>query len=350
MSHTRSEGPIITFQKTESFAAYSLPGSNDFFVTFQDNKSHLLIPPEGLPYFVVAPFIKGEELSRFISADQILCNQTFEISVSDDSPSQSTERAKYLKDVEQIIKDINDERYQKLVYSRVINTDRDRGSVFELFKNLVDQYEQAFVFCYHTPDGGCWMGATPELLIEDDSNGFRSVALAGTQMDLGMSLDRVQWRSKEVEEHQYLKDYIEDSLKQSNIDYQEGLTQTVIAGNVLHISTEFSITRDRSIGYMADTLHPGPAICGTPQRIAQQYILNYEDHERGDYCGYLGLIGVNGINALYVNLRSMRVYKEELQLYVGGGITKDSDPQSEWEETKNKSLTLLNVIQKSYKH
>jgi isochorismate synthase len=34
-------------------------------------------------------------------------------------------------------------------------------------------------------------------------------------------------------------------------------------------------------------------------------------------------------------------FKEgEVAIYVGGGITKDSDPTSEWEETVNKTRTI----------
>jgi isochorismate synthase len=35
-----------------------------------------------------------------------------------------------------------------------------------------------------------------------------------------------------------------------------------------------------------------------------------------------------------------------MYLYLGGGYTKDSNPELEWEETENKSKTLLDLVQK----
>ena len=46
----------------------------------------------------------------------------------------------------------------------------------------------------------------------------------------------------------------------------------------------------------------------------------------------------------YVNLRCMQLKDEKAMIYVGGGITKDSVPQNEWEETVNKTKTIVNVL------
>ena len=47
---------------------------------------------------------------------------------------------------------------------------------------------------------------------------------------------------------------------------------------------------------------------------------------------------------LYVNLRCMQVFKDKVSLYIGGGITKDSQPTAEWEETLRKAETLQRVL------
>jgi isochorismate synthase len=46
----------------------------------------------------------------------------------------------------------------------------------------------------------------------------------------------------------------------------------------------------------------------------------------------------------YVNLRCMQLMDEKAVIYVGGGITKDSVSQNEWEETVNKTKTIANVL------
>jgi len=350
MTDMSGDACMTTFKETDSFAAYSLPGSSDFRVCFQEDFSSTTTPPNVGPYFVIAPFRRELEASRYIRADRVITNQEFSLTVSNFDSEQSTDRNKYISDVERIINDIQNKSYQKLVYSRIIRSDRNGQSIYQIYKTLVDRYINAFVFCYYTPEGGCWMGATPELLVEDVGKNFRSIALAGTQIDMGIPLDQVTWNNKEIVEHRYLKEYIEQCLHKEKIVFTEGQTRTLKAGNVVHISTEFSIEKAQQITQMADLLHPGPAICGTPQKIAQQYIINYEDHDRSDYCGYIGVVGIDDCNAIYINLRSMQIFRSQLRLYVGGGITKDSIPEAEWEETQNKSLTLLNVIQNSYNH
>ena len=40
-----------------------------------------------------------------------------------------------------------------------------------------------------------------------------------------------------------------------------------------------------------------------------------------------------------MNLRCAQILKEGILLYVGAGITSDSDPEKEWEETQNKAKT-----------
>ena len=45
-----------------------------------------------------------------------------------------------------------------------------------------------------------------------------------------------------------------------------------------------------------------------------------------------------------MNLRCAQIADNKAFLFVGGGITKDSDSEKEWEETNHKAQTLLNVF------
>ena len=48
--------------------------------------------------------------------------------------------------------------------------------------------------------------------------------------------------------------------------------------------------------------------------------------------------------SLFVNLRCMQLVIKKAILYAGAGITEDSIPDKEWEETELKLNTLLKVI------
>ncbi|MEZ4906141.1 MAG: chorismate-binding protein [Saprospiraceae bacterium] len=72
-----------------------------------------------------------------------------------------------------------------------------------------------------------------------------------------------------------------------------------------------------------------------------------ENHKRKYYTGFCGHINIveNNELSLFVNLRSMEIYKNSFVLYLGGGIIKGSNPDSEWQETENKALTLSKMLQ-----
>jgi isochorismate synthase len=71
-----------------------------------------------------------------------------------------------------------------------------------------------------------------------------------------------------------------------------------------------------------------------------------EKHDRGFYTGFLGPWNLSGESKLYVNLRCAQLHKNKMSLYVGGGLTAESNPEDEWEETVRKSQTLLSVLEK----
>ncbi|WP_313791385.1 chorismate-binding protein [Lacinutrix neustonica] len=112
-------------------------------------------------------------------------------------------------------------------------------------------------------------------------------------------------------------------------------------------------------------MHPTPAVCGLPKATAKQFILENENYKREFYTGFLGELNcqertsrntnrrnvennaynlVNTVSNLYVNLRCMQLSDVQASIYVGGGITKDSMPKKEWEETVNKAETMKKVL------
>jgi isochorismate synthase len=101
-----------------------------------------------------------------------------------------------------------------------------------------------------------------------------------------------------------------------------------------------------AIGPVIRALHPTSAVCGMPLEAALTFLLNNEPYDRRYYTGYLGELnlGTDAQTHLYVNLRCMEIKDQMAHIYVGGGITKDSDPELEWQETVAKSETMLHVL------
>jgi isochorismate synthase len=202
------------------------------------------------------------------------------------------------------------------------------------------------------PGLGTWLGASPELLLSVSGTQLSTVALAGTQARPPTApLENIQWRAKEIEEQALVGDYIRDFFRQQGLDHfiEEG-PRTVSAGNVVHLQTSFAVNLAptrllRLANEVLYTLHPTSAVCGMPKKEALSFILAHENYNRAFYSGFLGPVHLHGQSNLFVNLRCMQLGRERAVLYVGAGITPDSVPQAEWEETVLKSNTLLAVLQ-----
>jgi isochorismate synthase len=115
---------------------------------------------------------------------------------------------------------------------------------------------------------------------------------------------------------------------------------------VKHLRTDFSFTfNEQSIDEVIRGLHPTPAVSGLPQNLSLEVIRQIEPHNREFYSGFIGEID-NQNASIFVNLRCCQISRGKIYLYIGGGYTVDSNPEMEWEETENKSRTILDLIQK----
>jgi len=169
------------------------------------------------------------------------------------------------------------------------------------------------------------------------------MSLAGTKSLIA----KTEWTDKEREEQQMVSNYVENVLYQfsfSEIDKTGPTEQN--AGNVCHLMTTYNckgkISGNEQLKLLK-TLHPTPAVCGIPKEKALQLISATELHDREYYAGFLGPIIAKACN-LFVNLRCMKLTDEGVAFFVGGGLTAQSVPEAEWNETCMKLETLSKVI------
>jgi anthranilate/para-aminobenzoate synthase component I len=89
---------------------------------------------------------------------------------------------------------------------------------------------------------------------------------------------------------------------------------------------------------------PGGSMTGAPKAKAMEIIQNLERGNRGVYSGALGYFGLNGSAEFGMTIRTIVFDGSNAYIGVGGGITSDSDPIAELEETKLKAGALLRVL------
>ena len=86
---------------------------------------------------------------------------------------------------------------------------------------------------------------------------------------------------------------------------------------------------------------PGGSITGAPKHRACQIIAELEPSPRGLYTGAIGYLGFNGQSQFSIAIRTIVHEKGAVHFHVGAGIVADSNPQSEWEETRHKAAGML---------
>lgn len=296
------------------------------------------------PIFFLKPDFKSGRMTHlsdfFLEIFQEYDNNTGEFSRTE------SERELYLKNLRNLVRRLQSGEAEKVVISRTLSVNTVHNQHFvKVFEELCKTYPDAFVYLLRLANHEIWMGATPETLISCTGNHCTTMSLAGS----GPLGSQKNWGSKEQEEQRIVTDYIEDKIRKHQIQNLR-ITEpyTKIAGQVEHLCSdfEFELCDRQYFASLVKQLHPTPAVCGIPLLQAKQLISRFETHEREYYTGFLGPVNYENQTALFVNLRCMKLLKNNTLLFVGGGITRDSVPEKEWDETELKSRTLLSVIEK----
>lgn len=343
-------------KERKPFILYRHPKEKEVYIKFQNNDQCYTISEYTKSGFVFAPFDNRKE--SLIIPDQqsthlkVLATDFVEVEThnqvfsTDQFESNASER--HVELVSNTVDYIKNGQSEKIVISRVETIPISKNG-YSLFSKLINTYPNAFVYYWYHPMSGAWLGATPETLLQLEKNELKTMSLAGTQLDQGQSVDISEWGAKEIHEQAVVTKAIESALK----PYVENLKLTGPvthkAGSLLHLKTDVSgeLKDPTYLNAIIKSLHPTPAVCGLPKEIAKQYILENEGYDRLYYTGFLGELNTDQKETsarLYVNLRCLELQDTSLKIYVGGGITADSNAKSEWLETVRKTQTMKKVL------
>jgi len=357
----------LCIQKNLPFSTFRMP-RNDSLTTYiqtspqtlQWNSIHDLSVKKG---FIMAPFdtsngkkyilikpdivIEGDSVSRE-TIDKIEALPGNQLPDWKIEKPVVTDKAEYLDQVKSIQKNISRGYFQKAVLSRIsVENGNYIPVISSIFKEACERHPNAFVYMFKSDDQ-FWLGASPEPLLRLSDEVISTVSLAGTRPYSVENMELFNWTMKEALEQEYVTRYIHDKLRDYKIrDYNITSPYVKKAGDLVHLRTDYSFNYNQIDGFIwefLDAMHPTPAVAGQPKDEAISFIKQIEPHDREYYTGFLGPVQSNKSIDLFVNLRCMRISPESLSLYVGGGITLESVPEDEWEETQMKAKSLLTII------
>lgn len=93
---------------------------------------------------------------------------------------------------------------------------------------------------------------------------------------------------------------------------------------------------------------PGGSITGAPKIRSMEIIDELEPTQRNVYTGSIGYIGFNGDMDLNIAIRTIIKQKEDVYFQVGGGMTWDSNPEDEYQETLDKAKSIMKALRGYY--
>ncbi|MES2559335.1 MAG: chorismate-binding protein [Bacteroidota bacterium] len=340
-----------------NFAAVRLPDSDSIHFLYSSEQPKLLkveMLAEGPPQFIYSPYSAGN-LGYILNAGSYYVDENLVSGIALDEPTELhhfsfgknptnffADQSFYENYVQQGITAIQKNKLDKIVAARCEAVDLPKSfGAARFFKQLTETYPHACVYFFYTHEQGSWCGATPEKLLTIEKGILQTVALAGT---LPTDSTR-EWSDKEYDEQNMTEFFIEESFRELKLTgFRKTEVLPIEAGAIKHLHSTFSWkpkpdVLKQKFSKLLNALNPTPAVCGLPQFESSIFISKNEQLERRFYSGFIGLLKPNETN-LYVNLRCMELGEGRALLYAGAGITEDSLPAAEWEETQRKMETL----------
>lgn len=296
-----------------------------------------------------------EVVHRVNQVEELLLNQTTTLPHPATILSQyEVEPEQWLNIVQKAIDTLNTTQADKIVLARELNLKLNKNAeLATILDRLLKTQTNSYVFAFEKGED-CFIGATPERLIKLTGNCLLSTCLAGTaprgkteQADEEIKHNLFH-DEKNREEHDEVVQFIHQNINKYCTDIDIPHEPIIYPlKNLHHLYTPVTARLKEGIHVfdIIEHLHPTPALGGSPQENSLQFIRENELLDRGWYGAPIGWLDSNENAEFAVAIRSGLIRGNDVSLFAGCGVMKDSDPQSEYEETNIKFLPMLSVLE-----
>ena len=203
-------------------------------------------------------------------------------------------------------------------------------------------YARAKFKLYYKDEFICF---SPERFVEIEENHIATYPMKGTiDANLPHAKEQILSNAKEMAEHVMIVDLMRNDLGIVGSDVkveQFRYVEQIKAGKkeLLQVSSKITATLPDNwkdtLGSLLSQLLPAGSITGTPKKSTVNIIQEVENFDRGFYTGVFGVFDGSSLRS-GVMIRFIEKEDEKLYYKSGGGITIDSDAQSEHEELIDK--------------
>nr|WP_249310367.1 isochorismate synthase [Bacillus sp. FJAT-49736] len=218
--------------------------------------------------------------------------------------------------------------------------------------HLLEQQKDSYVFSFGT-ETNFFTGASPERLVKKLGGNILSTCLAGSikrssDKEIDEKLGKMLMEDKKNrQEHQLVVSMIADVFHKYCIAVDIPNAPILMkTRDIQHLYTPVrgKAKEEASLLQMVESLHPTPALGGTPRDEALKVIRDVENMDRGLYAGPIGWMDYRGNGEFIVAIRSGLIKGNEAFIYAGCGIVADSNPEDEYLETNIKFRPMLRAL------
>lgn len=256
--------------------------------------------------------------------------------------------------IKEVISRIKDTALQKVVLSRVCELrSRERIDVGRALSYLNIHATECTRFLFEPRPYHAFYGATPELLVQLSGTNVTTMALAGsmprgaTTTEDEVLVNQLLESHKNRHEHRLVVESMMRRLQPLSTQLQATQEPEIYTLSYIHhLLTPIKAQLRRPLGILplVKTLHPTPALGGSPRSMALDFIRHAEPVPRGWYAAPVGWIDCNMDGEFAVAIRSAVAQERRVWLYSGAGIVADSLPQKEWAETALKFQPMFSAL------
>jgi anthranilate synthase component 1 len=264
-------------------------------------------------------------------------------------------RKEFIKNVKTIKEHIKAGDIFQCVLSQRLET-KLKASPLNVYRALRAVNPSPYMF-YLKFDDFLLLGSSPEILVSVDQKKKVTVRpIAGTrhrgtteEEDLTLAKDLLD-DPKEIAEHTMLVDLARNDIGRvanyKSIMIEERMIVEYYS-HVMHIVSTVSgkLKPNLNIMHAFKACFPAGTLTGAPKIRAMQILDKLETTKRGPFGGGVGYIDYRGHLDTCITIRTILLKNGKAYVQAGAGIVADSVPESEYQETLNKTKGMLKAIE-----
>jgi anthranilate synthase component 1 len=230
----------------------------------------------------------------------------------------------------------------------------DENDPFNIYRQLRSVNPSPYMYFLDFDDFQL-VGSSPEILVRKTGDTVTVRPIAGTRRrgetdleDRALEEELVS-DEKEQAEHTMLVDLGRNDLGRVSQSGTVEVTDRAIVerySHVMHLVSNVTgkLKSDLNAADVLRATFPAGTVTGAPKVRAMELVEEVEPDRRGPYAGAVGYMSYSGDMDTCIVIRTIIAEKGTIYVQAGAGIVADSEPEREYEETREKAQALLQAV------